>query len=169
MGAKRAIRVAGSQAAKEAGEKKAPKKSAKPPSPSPPPPASATAASTASSTSALPSQTELQAAQDEYDAITDKIPVKPVGVAEGTSYGLVILAALAVALGSAYAVASELLFEPKEMTVYAKALARVQADKRVQLRLGTLCTPCCSCAATPKSSNQTGELHAVIRFQLTRV
>lgn len=34
-------------------------------------------------------------------------------------------------------VASELLFEPKEMTVYAKALERVQADKRVQLRLGT--------------------------------
>ena len=47
-------------------------------------------------------ESELTTAQEEFDAITDKIPVKPVGAVEGTSYGLVILAALAVALGSAY-------------------------------------------------------------------
>ena len=41
---------------------------------------------------------------EEYDEITDKIPQKPVTAAEGTSYTIVILAALAV-LGSAlYAV-----------------------------------------------------------------
>lgn len=43
-------------------------------------------------------------ASEQYDEITDKIPVKPVGAVEGTSYFLVILAGLAVAGGAAYAV-----------------------------------------------------------------
>lgn len=52
--------------------------------------------------------------EDPFDSITDKIPERPVSVAEGASYSLVILAGLAVAGAAAYAVFKELIFEPKE-------------------------------------------------------
>jgi hypothetical protein len=55
-----------------------------------------------------------QAEKDPFDSITDKIPERPVSVAEGASYSLVILAGLAVAGFAAYAVLKELIFEPKE-------------------------------------------------------
>ncbi|KAG0613317.1 hypothetical protein M758_6G094000 [Ceratodon purpureus] len=55
-----------------------------------------------------------QAEEDPFDSITDKIPERPVSVAEGASYSLVILAGLAVAGVAAYAVLKELIFEPKE-------------------------------------------------------
>lgn len=55
-----------------------------------------------------------QADEDPFDSITDKIPERPVSVAEGASYSLIILAGLAVAAVAAYAVMKELIFEPKE-------------------------------------------------------
>ena len=55
-----------------------------------------------------------EAEEDPFDSITDKIPERPVSVAEGASYSLVILAGLAVAGFAAYSVLKELIFEPKE-------------------------------------------------------
>lgn len=55
-----------------------------------------------------------QPEEDPFDSLTDKIPERPVTVAEGASYSLVILAGLAVAGAAAYAVFKELIFEPKE-------------------------------------------------------
>jgi len=55
-----------------------------------------------------------QADEDPFDSLTDKIPERPVSVAEGASYSLIILAGLAVAAVAAYAVMKELIFEPKE-------------------------------------------------------
>ena len=40
----------------------------------------------------------MSAEEEEFSAITDKIPQRPVSVVEGTSYTLVILAALGVRL-----------------------------------------------------------------------
>ena len=45
--------------------------------------------------SASPPQ-ELVAAEEEFSAITDKIPQRPVTIVEGTSYTVVIIAALGV-------------------------------------------------------------------------
>lgn len=39
---------------------------------------------------------DLVTSEEEFDAITDKIPQRPVGIVEGTSYSLIILAALGV-------------------------------------------------------------------------
>lgn len=41
---------------------------------------------------------ELVAAEEEFSAITDKIPQRPVTVVEGTSYTLIIVAALGVSV-----------------------------------------------------------------------
>jgi import inner membrane translocase subunit TIM21 len=38
----------------------------------------------------------LELTEETFSAITDKIPQKPVGVVEGTSYTIIILAAFAV-------------------------------------------------------------------------
>lgn len=78
-----------------------------------------------------------QAEEDPFDSITDKIPERPVSVAEGASYSLVILAGLAVAGVAAYAVLKELIFQPKEYKIYGKALDRVQNDHQVMVRLGS--------------------------------
>ena len=58
--------------------------------------------------------------EDPFDSITDKIPERPVSVAEGASYSLVILAGLAVAGAAAYAVFKELIFEPKEWVPFCQ-------------------------------------------------
>lgn len=52
--------------------------------------------------------------EDPFDAPTYNIPEKPVTIAEGASYSLIILAGLGVAGLAAYAVFRELIFEPKE-------------------------------------------------------
>jgi hypothetical protein len=58
---------------------------------------------------------DLSAVEEEpFDAITDKIPEKPMTFAEGASYSLVILAGLGIAAVAGYAVFKELIFEPKE-------------------------------------------------------
>ncbi|CAI5530720.1 unnamed protein product [Closterium sp. Naga37s-1] len=78
-----------------------------------------------------------QEEEDVFSSITDKIPERPVSAAEGASYSIVILAALAVAAGAAYFVVKELLLEPKEYKVFNKALQRVQNDPQVISRLGS--------------------------------
>ncbi|KAJ7516302.1 hypothetical protein O6H91_22G052200 [Diphasiastrum complanatum] len=75
--------------------------------------------------------------EDPFDTLTDRIPERPVSVAEGASYGLVILAGLAVAATAAYAVFKELILEPKEYKIFNKALDRVQHDSQVMVRIGT--------------------------------
>eukprot|EP00238_Polyblepharides_amylifera_P005290 CAMPEP_0196575568 /NCGR_PEP_ID=MMETSP1081-20130531/5018_1 /TAXON_ID=36882 /ORGANISM="Pyramimonas amylifera, Strain CCMP720" /LENGTH=229 /DNA_ID=CAMNT_0041893915 /DNA_START=205 /DNA_END=894 /DNA_ORIENTATION=- len=79
----------------------------------------------------------VQRRQTGEDAITDVIPPPPVSAVEGTSYMLVILAGIAIAGGAAYAVLSELFFASKEYEVFDLALARVQLDPRVNVRLGS--------------------------------
>lgn len=81
---------------------------------------------------------ELTAADDEpFRAITDKIPQRPMTVVEGTSYTLVIIAALGFAAAVLYAALSELVFSPKEYTCFSNALKRIEDDPRVTIRLGT--------------------------------
>lgn len=74
--------------------------------------------------------------EDPFDTITDRIPERPVSVAEAGSYSIVILAGLALAGAAAYAVVRELLLQPQEYLVFGKALERVQNDNRVTVRLG---------------------------------
>jgi import inner membrane translocase subunit TIM21 len=78
-----------------------------------------------------------QQEEDPFDSLTDKIPERPVTVAEGASYSLVILAGLAVAAAAAYAVFKELIFQPREYKIFGKALERVQHDHQVTVRLGS--------------------------------
>ncbi|KAH8951563.1 hypothetical protein BDL97_09G034200 [Sphagnum fallax] len=78
-----------------------------------------------------------QQEEDPFDSLTDKIPERPVTVAEGASYSLVILAGLAVAAAAAYAVFKELIFQPREYKIFGKALERVQHDNQVTVRLGS--------------------------------
>lgn len=74
--------------------------------------------------------------EEAFDTLTDKIPEKPVGVVEGTSYTVVILAGLALAGATVWAVVKELLLEPKEYTVFNKTLEFIKNDPRVTVRLG---------------------------------
>ncbi|CAK9274573.1 unnamed protein product [Sphagnum jensenii] len=55
-----------------------------------------------------------QQEEDPFDSLTDKVPERPVTVAEGASYSLIILAGLAVAAAAACAVFKELIFQPRE-------------------------------------------------------
>ncbi|CAM6075808.1 unnamed protein product [Sphagnum tenellum] len=55
-----------------------------------------------------------QQEEDPFDSFTDKVPERPVTVAEGASYSLIILAGLAVAAAAACAVFKELIFKPRE-------------------------------------------------------
>lgn len=76
--------------------------------------------------------------QDERRrAITDKIPVRPVGVVEGTTYSLAILAALAFGVAVLWAAINELLLEPKEHKCFNLSLEKLRNDPRVTVRLGT--------------------------------
>ena len=81
---------------------------------------------------------ELANAGGSFDEITDKwIPEKPVSAVEAGGYGIVIAAALAVALGAVWFSFKELIFEPKEQTVFNRALDKIAVDPRVTVRVGT--------------------------------
>lgn len=75
--------------------------------------------------------------EEEFSAITDKIPQRPVSVAEGTSYSVVIIAALGFAAAVIYAAGKELLFSPKEYQCYTISVERLKQDPRVTVRLGS--------------------------------
>lgn len=68
--------------------------------------------------------------EEEFSAITDRIPQRPMGAVESTSYSLVILAALGFAAAVLYAAFSELIFSPKEYTCFSKTLKKIE-DVRV--------------------------------------
>jgi import inner membrane translocase subunit TIM21 len=82
-------------------------------------------------------QQSLIEAEEEFSAITDKIPQRPVSVVEGTSYTLVIIAALGFAAAVVYATLNTLLFKPKEYKCYNQTVERLKDDPRVTVRLGT--------------------------------
>ena len=75
--------------------------------------------------------------EEEFSAITDRIPQRPMGAVESTSYSLVILAALGFAAAVLYAAFSELIFSPKEYTSFSKTLKKIEEDPRVTIRLGS--------------------------------
>ena len=75
--------------------------------------------------------------EEAFSAITDRIPERPMGAVESTSYSLVILAALGFAAAVLYAAFSELIFSPKEYTCFSKTLKKIEDDPRVTIRLGT--------------------------------
>eukprot|EP00884_Botryococcus_braunii_P008078 jgi/Botrbrau1/17271/Bobra.0015s0029.1 len=79
----------------------------------------------------------LTVTEEDINAITDQIPQRPMGVVEGTSYTVVIVAALAFAGAVLWAVVKELIIEPKEYKAFNMALDRLRDDPRVTVRLGT--------------------------------
>ena len=79
----------------------------------------------------------LVASEEDFDAITDKIPQRPVSVAEGTSYSILIIAALGFAAAVLYAAAKELFFSPKEYQCYSISSERLKQDPRITVRLGS--------------------------------
>ena len=87
--------------------------------------------------------------REQFDEITDKhIPVRPLGVVEGTSYSLVIAAGLACCGAIVYTAVNSLLVQPKQYTVFNMALEKLRHDPRVTVRLGEAlgaCSPCSMC------------------------
>lgn len=76
--------------------------------------------------------------EDTFDEITDKhIPQRPLGVVEGTSYSLVILAAIGFGIAILWTAVSSLLIQPKEYTCFNVTLDKLRDDPRVTVRLGT--------------------------------
>ncbi|KAL3516884.1 hypothetical protein ACH5RR_023786 [Cinchona calisaya] len=75
--------------------------------------------------------------EDPFDAPTYNIPEKPVTFVEGASYTVFILVGLGIAAAAAYAVLTELVFQPKEYKIFGKALERVQNDGQVRVRIGS--------------------------------
>lgn len=57
---------------------------------------------------------DISTVEDPFDAPTYNIPEKPVTFVEGASYTVFILAGLGIAAAAAYAVFTELIFQPKE-------------------------------------------------------
>ncbi|KMZ55933.1 putative Import inner membrane translocase subunit tim21, mitochondrial,putative, partial [Zostera marina] len=80
---------------------------------------------------------DIMKSEDPFDAPTYNIPEKPVTFTEGASYSIIILAGFGVAAAAAYAVFKELIFQPKEYKIFGKALARVQNDSQVRVRIGS--------------------------------
>ncbi|GLC44281.1 hypothetical protein PLESTB_000760600 [Pleodorina starrii] len=78
----------------------------------------------------------LELTQEKIDAITDKIPQRPVGVVEGTSYTLIILAAFGVLAFVLYHVLTSLIFEPTAITCFNHTLERLKHDPRITVRIG---------------------------------
>ncbi|KAL0712342.1 hypothetical protein Bca4012_019320 [Brassica carinata] len=105
-------------------------------------PSSCSSRSFASKTSKQPpgkqeAKKEVTTVEDPFDSPTYHIPEKPVTFTEGASYSFVILAGLAVAGASGYAVFKELIFQPKEYKVFDIALKRIQDDGQVRVRIGS--------------------------------
>ncbi|EFN50809.1 hypothetical protein CHLNCDRAFT_141854 [Chlorella variabilis] len=78
----------------------------------------------------------LVSAEEEFSAITDKIPQRPVTATEAGGYSLVIVAALGFAGAVAYAALNELLFQPKEYQCFNHTLSKIKDDPRITVRLG---------------------------------
>ncbi|PKA46442.1 putative mitochondrial import inner membrane translocase subunit TIM21 [Apostasia shenzhenica] len=84
------------------------------------------------------SRKDISTVEDTFDdSPTYNIPEKPVTFVEGASYSVIILAGLGIAALAGYAVFKELILEPKEYKIFGKALARVQNDNQVTVRIGS--------------------------------
>jgi len=79
----------------------------------------------------------LELTQEKINSITDKIPQRPVGVVEGTSYTLIILAAFSVLGFFVYNFVQNFIFEAVHMTVFNQSLERLKQDPRITVRLGS--------------------------------
>lgn len=91
-------------------------------------------------------------AEGRQSALTDQVPDSgPVGVAEGASYSLAILAGLGLAGSSVAFLLSDLAVEPREQQVYRAALERVRSDPRATARLGEP-IQCAEESSTPRRS-----------------
>ncbi|KAK9905748.1 hypothetical protein WJX75_005641 [Coccomyxa subellipsoidea] len=90
-----------------------------------------------SSSTGKDGKTALTAQEEADDAITDQIPQRPMGVVEGTSYTVIIVAAIAMAGAVMWAVVNELLIQPREYTAFNLTLDRLREDPRIMVTLGT--------------------------------
>ena len=91
---------------------------------------------TAAVEEAAENDTSLELTEEKMRAITDKIPQRPVGVVEGTSYTLLIAAAFAVLAFFAYNFITTFLLEPTATQCFNAAAQRLRADPRITVRLG---------------------------------
>lgn len=71
------------------------------------------------------------------NAITDKIPERPVGVVEGTSYSLIIAAAFAALIFVLYQFVMNFILEPTALQCFNHTLDVLKADPRITVRLGS--------------------------------
>lgn len=78
----------------------------------------------------------LELTEEKINSITDKIPQRPVGVVEGTSYSLVIAAAFGCLAYFVYNFLVTLVLEPVQQQCFNAALERLRADPRITVRLG---------------------------------
>lgn len=79
----------------------------------------------------------LELTEEKMHAITDKIPQKPVGVVEGTSYSIIILAAFGMLAFLLYQFVSNFILEPVAMQCFNHALEKLKSDPRITVRLGS--------------------------------
>lgn len=89
---------------------------------------------------ASPSQKQqydsLELTQEKINSITDKIPQRPVGVVEGASYSIVILAAFGVLAFVLYHFVFNFILEPTALQCFNHTLDLLKGDPRVTVRLG---------------------------------
>lgn len=82
----------------------------------------------------------LELTDEKINAITDKIPQRPVGVVEGTSYSVIILAAFGALAYFIYNFVTNLLLDPVQQQCFNTALEKLRADPRITVRLGSSIT-----------------------------
>jgi len=78
----------------------------------------------------------LELTDEKINAITDKIPQRPVGVVEGASYTLLIIFAFGVLAFILYHVVTSLILEPTALKCFNAAIDRLKEDPRVSVRIG---------------------------------
>mmetsp|Transcript_2028 Transcript_2028/g.3156 ORF Transcript_2028/g.3156 Transcript_2028/m.3156 type:complete len:290 (+) Transcript_2028:29-898(+) len=78
----------------------------------------------------------LELTQERINSITDKIPQRPVGVVEGTSYSVLILAAFSALVFVLYQFVFNFILEPTAMQCFNYTLDLLKSDPRVTVRLG---------------------------------
>jgi import inner membrane translocase subunit TIM21 len=79
----------------------------------------------------------LELTDEKINAITDKIPQRPVGAVEATSYSAVIAAAFACLAYFVYNLFTTLVLEPVPQRCFNAALERLRGDPRVTVRVGS--------------------------------
>mmetsp|Transcript_38069 Transcript_38069/g.84784 ORF Transcript_38069/g.84784 Transcript_38069/m.84784 type:complete len:271 (+) Transcript_38069:100-912(+) len=79
----------------------------------------------------------LELTEEKINSITDKIPQRPVGVVEGTSYMLIIIAAFGVLAFVIWQFVANFILEPTAMQCFNHTLDRLKSDPRITVRLGS--------------------------------